>query len=310
MKKIVSVFVLSVMVVSADAAPYGAAAQGRGRNSMAGQMQNPQMLNNQNVQPNQERAGVASKMQVSVAAGLAPDTAVVQKSSVKVDNNVTDNVSADLAVNPEEMISVQKKDMREKEKGACIANNIGIGNTFVWASRYSNINNYSTMVEDIENPENNTCFVKVELKSNDSKIGVSDVPSKYFEWGQNIACGSWADYDVLKKRILDAKKSARTWATVGGAVGGAAVGVGAMELFGNKLIGGSVQGQKSMEGTKLLRSQLAVLQKDNESDYKKFIRNLKVLKTECNTEHVLNATDDVDLKTMCEEFRDVFDLAV
>lgn len=302
MKKLVSVVILSAVAFSAGAAPYGAPASGRGRNSMAGQMMANQPFGT-------ERAGVASKNQISAAATLAPDTAVVQKSSVKVDNNVNDNINADLAVNPEEMISVQKKDMREKEKGACIANNIGIGNTFVWASRYSNINNYSTMVEDIENPENNTCFVRVELKSNDSKIGVSDVPSKYFEWGQNITCGSWADYDVLKKRILDAKKSARTWATVGGAVGGAAVGVGAMELFGNKMIGGAVQGQKALEGTQLLRSQLAVLKKDNEAEYRKFVNNLKVLKAECNKDHVM-AVDDADLKTMCDEFKGVFDLAV
>ena len=315
MKKVISVVVLSAIAFSAGAAPYGAPAPERGRRaSMAGQMMRgpqPQLQPQQNdpYQVSQERAGVASKNQISATATLTPDTAVVQKSSTKVDNNVNDNINADLAVNPEEMISAQKKDMRDKEKGACIANNIGVGNTFVWAARYSNINNYSTMVEDIENPENNTCFVKVELKSNDSKIGVSDVPSKYFEWGQNIACGSWADYDVLKKRILDAKKSARTWATVGGAVGGAAVGVGAMELFGNKMIGGSVQGQKALEGDQLLRSQLGVLKRDNESDYKKFISNLKVLKTECAKDHVANA-DDVELKSMCDEFKGLFDLAV
>ena len=254
------------------------------------------------------RAGTMSKNQISAAATLAPDVAIVQKSSVKVDGDVTDIVSADLAINPEQMISAQKKDMREKEKHACIANNIGVGNTFVWASRYSNLNNYASMVEDVELPENNTCFVKVELKSNDSKIGVSDVPAKYYEWGQNITCGAWADYDVLKKRILDAKKSTRTWATVAGAVGGAAVGVGAMELFGNKMIGGSVQGQKALEGDELLRSQLAVLKKDNESEYKKFVGYLKVLKTECNLEHILNL-DDPDLKSKCDEFKGIFDLA-
>lgn len=309
MNKLISIVVLSAVAFSAGAAPYGGPAAGRGRNSMSGQMM-PAPQQNMQYQANQERSGVASKNQISATATLAPDAAVVQKSSTKVDNNVNDNINADLAVNPEEMISAQKKDMREKEKGACISNNIGVGNTFVWASRYSNINNYSTMVEDIESPENNTCFVKVELKSNDSKIGVSDVPSKYFEWGQNIACGSWADYDMLKKRILDAKKTARTWATVGGAVGGAAVGVGAMELFGNKMIGGSVQGQKALEGDQLLRSQLAVLKKDNEADYKKFITNLKVLKTECAKDYVVEAKEkDEELKTMCDEFKGLFDLA-
>ncbi len=306
MKNFVSVIVLSVLVMPAIAAPYGAPAQGRGRQSMAAQM----APSHQQPQYQQERAGIASKNQISMTATMAPDSAVVQKSSVKVDGNVTDNVSADLAVTPEEMISVPKKDMREKERGACIANNIGIGNTFVWASRYSNLNNYSTMVEDVENPENNTCFVKVEMKSNDARISVADVPVKYYEMGQSITCGAWADYDVLKKRILDAKKSARTWATVGGAVGGAAVGVGAMELFGNKLIGGAVQGQRALEGDELLRSQLAVLKKDNEAEYKKFMRHLRDLKDECAKDHVVNAMgEDKDLREMCEEFKGIFNMA-
>jgi hypothetical protein len=304
MKKIVSVAVLTLFALPVLAAPYGAPAKGRGGrvgNSMAAQMavQQPEDIQ-------QERAGVASKNQISAVATMTPDSAVAQKSSAKVDANVNDNISADLAVNPEQMVAANKKDMREKEKMACQANNIGVGNTFVWASRYSNLNSYSTMVEDIESPENNTCFVKVGLKSNDSKIGVSDVPEKYFEWGQTIACGSWADYDVLKKRILDAKKSVHTWATVAGAVGGAAVGVGVMEGFGNNLIGGEVQGQKALEGEKLWRSQLAVLKKDNENEYKRFVNHLKTLKTECNKEHVVSS-DDKDIKSMCEEFKNLFD---
>ena len=136
-------------------------------------------------------------------------------------------------------------DMREKERAACINNNIGIGNTFVWASRYSDINNYATMVEDVEQPENNTCFVLVDLKSADSRIDLSDIKGKYFEMGRNITCGSWVDESDIEKRILDAKKKNRTLATIGGAVGGAALGVGSMELFGNRLIGGALMGQKA-----------------------------------------------------------------
>lgn len=136
-------------------------------------------------------------------------------------------------------------DMREKERLACLSNNIGIGNTFVWASRYSDINNYATMVEDVEQPENNTCFVLVDLKSADSRIDLSDIKGKYFEMGRDITCGSWVDENDIEKRILDAKKKNRTLATIGGAVGGAALGVGSMELFGNRLIGGAVMGQKA-----------------------------------------------------------------
>ena len=75
-------------------------------------------------------------------------------------------------------------DMREAERNACINNNIGIGNTFVWASRFSDTSNYANMVEDTTNPQNNVCFVKVELKSSDeSRISVSDIKPKYFMWG-------------------------------------------------------------------------------------------------------------------------------
>jgi len=163
-----------------------------------------------------------------------------------------------------------------------MSNNIGVGNTFVWASRTSNFGNYASMIEDVDNPENNVCFVRVELKSNDSRINVSDFGGRYFEMGQRITCGSWADEEKLKTRILDAKSSARTWATIGGAVGGAAVGVGSMELFGNKLIGGAVQGQKSMEADELFESQLLVLKKDNKSQYEKIIKELKIVKEECD----------------------------
>ena len=66
--------------------------------------------------------------------------------------------------------------MREAERNACMNNNIGIGNTFVWASRYSDTSNYMNMVEDIDNPQNNVCFVRVELKSNDSAISAAELP--------------------------------------------------------------------------------------------------------------------------------------
>ncbi len=193
-------------------------------------------------------------------------------------------------------------DDREKEKNACINNNVGIGNTFVWASRYSNLNNYAAMVEDVENPENNTCFVLVGVKSNDSRINVSDVPTKYFEWGQTITCGEWADADKLEQRILDAKKTARTWATVGGSVGGAGVGVGIMELFGNKLIGGDVQGQKTFanDKTKLLKSQLAVLQEQNPKTYAEFQDKLKEIKKLCNDESLWPA--GTEKPSACTEY--------
>ncbi len=286
MKKIVSVVVLCMMGSSALAlAPVGTA-----RRSMSDQMM-------------AAPRAVASKAQISAGAVQATQSAAINQATIKDVNGTV----ADLAVKPEEMKPADKVDMREKERAACLNNNIGIGNTFVWASRYSNINDYSTMVEDVEEPENNTCFVRVELKSNDAKINVADISGKYYEMGKNITCGEWANYDMLKGRILDAKKSARTWATVGGAVGGAAVGVGAMELFGNKLIGGDVQGQKSLTGDELLRSQLAVLKKDNKSEYDKFVRHLRNLKSECENK-VWEGRTDEEKDALCDEYDGVFDL--
>lgn len=260
MKYLVLVFGLFVVVADANAAT--------GRLSTASQMADP------------SRVGLTKTPMVvtSVQPGSSVQpSAVADKASVHVEpiggnkNDVTAPAPA------------PSKDMREKEKAACVNNNIGIGNTFVWASRYSNTGNYAAMVEDTENPENNTCFVKVELKSDDAKVNVSDIPSKYFVMGQTITCGSWIDEDALEKRILDAKKSARTWATVGGVVGGAGVGVGAMELFGNKLIGGAVQGQKAdnLSQTELLYSQMMVLQKNGDSRLGELQKHLKDLKSSC-----------------------------
>ena len=172
---------------------------------------------------------------------------------------------------------------RDAERLACISNNIGVGNTFVWASKYSNTSNYSTMVEDTENPENNVCWVRVELRSNDAKIDLSDVPGKYFQMGTNIECGAWADANMIEKRILDAKKSARTWATVAGSVGGAGIGVGAMELCGNKLIGGAVQGQKGLSQDELFVLQLKELKTSDKNRYDEIVATLNALKTACDS---------------------------
>lgn len=217
-----------------------------------------------------QRAGVVSKKQVSVNA---PQT---EKLS---DVATTETVDDSAAVAEE--VKTAEKDMREKERMACMANNIGVSNTFVWASRYSDTSNYATMVEDVEVPDNNVCFVKAALKSKDPKIDVSGVPAKYFEMGQVVTCGGWADYDSLKQQILDAKKKGRTLGTIASVVGAAGVGVGAMELFGNKLIGGKVEGQVSLGDTEFLRSELLILQKEDVAKYNEFTEKLKELAEEC-----------------------------
>ena len=194
-------------------------------------------------------------------------------------------------------------DMREKEKAACLNNNIGIGNTFVWASRYSNTGNYASMVEDIEHPENNTCFVKVEIRSDDSRIQVSDIPPRYFEWGTNITCGSWVDEAKLRQRILDAKKSARTWGTVAGAVGGAALGVGIMELFGNRLIGGAVQGQKdkNLSKTDYVIARLLTFKEKGDADLvRRFVAQAEIMRDECAK--LQSSPNNANIPSMCTDY--------
>lgn len=227
----------------------------------------------------------ASVKQINAIAAANTGVATTDKSSIRVEPT-------------KDSVSEPEEDTREKERLACISNNIGVGNTFVWASRYSNTANYATMVEDTENPENNVCFVKVEVKSSDSKINVSDIPSKYFVMGNNITCGSWADEETLRQRILDAKKTARTWATVGGVVGGAGLGVGLMELFGNEIIGGAVEGQNALTGDELLLSQLRVLKKDSPSEFNDIMDALEVLDKECNN----SIWDNTEKPDVCDDY--------
>ena len=178
-------------------------------------------------------------------------------------------------------------DDRSAERAACLANNIGMNNTFVWASRYSDSSNYTTMVEDTENPENNVCFVRVEMQSLDPNVNLSDIDGKYFETGNIITCGSWVSQEILEQRILDATKSKRTLATIGGSVAGAGVGVGAMELFGNKLLSNipvfkSVQGQLALKDDKLLISQLKALKNSNIETYNQILAYLYEIQKACN----------------------------
>jgi hypothetical protein len=183
-------------------------------------------------------------------------------------------------------------DMREAERNACINNNIGVGNTFVWASKYSDTSNYATMVEDAEHPENNVCFVRVELKSsNESRIKVSDIAPKYFMWGEPIKCGSWVSKKEMEKRILDARKGERIGGIIATTVGGAGLGVGAMELFGNKLIGGKVMGQKGVEKKEVYKAQLS------KEGNKEYVASLKVMVDACNDSKYADLISDCDTYT-------------
>ena len=78
----------------------------------------------------------ASVKQINAIAAANTGVATTDKSSIRVEPT-------------KDSVSESEEDTREKERLACISNNIGVGNTFVWASRYSNTANYATMVEDI-----------------------------------------------------------------------------------------------------------------------------------------------------------------
>lgn len=228
------------------------------------------------------RAGVSVK---NVSTNMQLGQQAKQLSDGFLTNTMTQNVDVAEVVKIEQ-VDVPNNPIKNvelsRQRDICLRNNIGIGNTFVWASKNSDVSNYSMMVEDVNVPENNTCFVRVAINSADAKVKVSDIPAKYFQMGRAVTCGEWVDEEMLKKRILDAKKTARTWGVVASTVGGAAVGVGAMELFGNKLIGGAVQGQKSLDGQELIVSQLKVLKKDNKSEYDRVVRAIRDLERYCN----------------------------
>ena len=266
MKRFVSFFVLSLV-------SFGAFAANAGR---------PAMANKIMVAPERYTASVN---QLNALANV--------NGSIVANNTVESLGTVDPVEKEPEV------DRREVERNACINNNIGIGNTFVWASRYSDTSNYATMVEDVKNPENNVCFVRVELKSDDeSRISVSDVKSKYFTWGEAIECGSWVNEQEMEDRILAAKKGSRVGGIVAGAVVGAGVGVGAMELFGNKLIGGKVQGQKAknMEGYTLYRSILLTYKEKGDPQYNKIVNALKTMKEACANDKTAS---------YCEEYSDL-----
>ena len=264
MKKI-SVFLMCLICCGvADAASTGRA----GRNVVGAGAQSAKMYRSATGNANMAAAERSAQPE---DAGVEAAVAVIDK----VIPNDTDTTVQVPTVDPavEEM---------KKQRNICVSNNIGMSNTFVWAAKNTMTDNYMNMVEDIEDPMNNTCYVKVDLKSTDNRIDLSDIKGKYFEMGQALVCGSWVDEAMLEKRILDGKKKARNWGIAASVVGGAGVGVGAMELFGNKLIGGKVEGQKALEGQELMLSQLKVLQKENPTEYKRVLSALENLEKNCS----------------------------
>ncbi len=245
--------------------------------------------------PEQHRSTTSARAMVGATKTDA------RKSSLKWDQAKFDNNTVSVSTDTPEPNNDQNA-----ERTACLSNNVGFSTTFVWASRDSDTNNYASMVEDTEHPENNICFARVEIYSYDKDINVSDFQGRYFPTDSIITCGNWIDQNKLEKRILDSKKTARTWATVAGSVGGAGIGVGAMELFGNKLLSTagvkSVEGQNALKGDALLISQLKVMKKNNQSKYDTVMSHLNAIKEACdNNETKIKACDQVNYNYILSE---------
>ena len=237
--------------------------------------------------------------------GSASITKFDNKPSLKFQN---DNLpSESVVVQPVTPTPTPEPDNREAERTACLSNNIGARNTFVWASKYSTTDNYASMVEDVENPENNICFARVELFSGDTHVNISDIAGRYFPMDSIVNCGEWADKSLLENRILNAKKSTRTWATIGGVIGGAGIGVSAMELFGNRIIGGAVMGQKNKNLTDkaFLIAQLKTMKEKDNNNYKNFVNYLKAIQKACNDDDTRSGKcDTVDYDGILYELKE------
>ncbi|MDR1207484.1 MAG: hypothetical protein LBK26_03665, partial [Rickettsiales bacterium] len=91
--------------------------------------------------------------------------------------------------------------------------------------------------EDTKTPDNNACWARADIISKDPNINTELFKQRWFKTGSRETCGGWLDEVFVRNKILESKKTKRTWGTVAGVVGGVAVGVGAMELFGNKALG-------------------------------------------------------------------------
>ncbi|MDR1826557.1 MAG: hypothetical protein LBQ49_02595 [Rickettsiales bacterium] len=147
----------------------------------------------------------------------------------------------------------------------------------------------------------NACFYPVAIKSADIKNMGRFFPPRHFMAGATVECGSWIDAADLDAAILDAKKNARTGWTIAASVGGAALGVGAVEGIG--AAGGwgdKYQGQRALEGVKLINAQLKSPKTPD-----KFKNDVMTVYNWCNggsqAERDARATTPLDAKTTCKD---------
>jgi hypothetical protein len=191
------------------------------------------------------RINTAQPNRASYMIGISAQAPIaVPVISRAADNSETIRAAGDTANNAlagEDLAAARAA--AEVLKTKCTANNAGMGGTFIWASKDArNVPNYAVngiqnvghLVEDAANPANNTCFVRVELSSSQSGVNLSSIPYAYFAENDTISCGSWASKSAVEEKILAASSTSRTLGTIGGALGGAAIGfVGSDYAFAN-----------------------------------------------------------------------------
>ena len=174
------------------------------------------------------------------------------------------------------------------KRDVCLSHASGSFDTFVWAARDSNINDYRFMVEDVRNPENNVCFVKISVQNSDERVDTHDIPSRYFVVGERAVCGNWLPEDDLKQRILNATKKNRVLGAVATSIVSAGVGVGvseaAMAIAAKNGSDSKVLGQAALSGQELLISQIKELERKNSVEYNRVISALKTLDETCDKE--------------------------
>lgn len=237
---------------------------------------------------------------------------IVRGADVQTQNSVSANGTAaatiiqEININSNNVTGLSEESLTEinARRDACLLRAGQAAGTFVWASRNSNTDNYASMVEDVTNPANNVCFVKVSVQNSDDHVDTHDIPSRYFAMGQSVTCGNWLNVEDLKARVLDAGKSRRVWGSVATSLAGAGVGVGvsegAMAIAAKQGSNSSLLGQKALEEKELLISQIKKLKQDNIAEYNRVINALMVLDETCDKEW------ECDKPVECDENKNPF----
>ena len=191
------------------------------------------------------------------------------------------------------------------DKEACLLRAKILPDTFVWAARNSNSTNYASLIEDITNPQNNICYVKISVHNSDDRVETKDIPTRYFPMGQTVTCGGWLDNDDLKERVLVATKKQRVLGTVATTLIGAGAGVGisegAMAIAANQGSDSKLMGQRALDATDLIISHIKKLQHDNIAEYNRILDAMRKLDEACDSEEWV-----CDKPADCDEARNPF----